>query len=271
MELGQKIRQARLEAGLSQRQLCGDTITRNMLSLIENGSAQPSMDTLLFLAQGLGKPVGYFLEEVTVSPNQACILAARGLPEDQLVDALKPYKAPDEVFDPEYYLLMAMGTMALAEKAIEENRLPLAGQYLAQAQALGKASLYYTPAFEQRRLLLCHRAKTDTAANLAAQLPGHTEEMLLRSEAALETKDPIRCAALLDSLQKRSDRWYFLRAEACLAQRQYDQAAQYYLCIQNQDVTVYQKLEACYRELGDFEKAYYYVRKQFEGKQETIR
>ena len=266
MELGQKIRQARLEAGLSQRQLCGDTITRNMLSLIENGSAQPSMDTLRFLAQGLGKPVGYFLKEATVSPNQACILAARGLPEDQLVDALKLYKAPDEVFDPEYYLLMAMGTMALAEKAIEENRLPLAGQYLAQAQALGKASLYYTPAFEQRRLLLCHRAKTDTAANLAAQLPDRQEETMLRAEAALEEKAYSRCAALLEGLQARDDRWYFLRGDACLGLQQYDQAAQNYLQIENPTGAVYQKLEACYRELGDFEKAYYYVRKQFEGK-----
>jgi transcriptional regulator with XRE-family HTH domain len=54
MELGQRLRQARLEAGLSQRQLCGDTITRNMLSLIENGSARPSMDTLRCLAARLG-------------------------------------------------------------------------------------------------------------------------------------------------------------------------------------------------------------------------
>ena len=29
MELGEKLRNARLEAGLSQRQLCGDAITRN--------------------------------------------------------------------------------------------------------------------------------------------------------------------------------------------------------------------------------------------------
>ena len=37
MELGQKLRRARQELGLTQRQLCGDTITRNMLSLIESG------------------------------------------------------------------------------------------------------------------------------------------------------------------------------------------------------------------------------------------
>ena len=53
MELGEKLRLARLEAGLSQRQLCGDRISRNMLSLIEHGSARPSMDTLRFLAQRL--------------------------------------------------------------------------------------------------------------------------------------------------------------------------------------------------------------------------
>lgn len=266
MELGQKIRQARLETGLSQRQLCGDTITRNMLSLIENGSAQPSMDTLRFLAQGLNKPVGYFLEEDTVSPNQACILAARGLPEIKLTEALKNYKAPDVVFDPEYYLLMALGAMALAEKAIEEDRLPLAGQYLAQAQAAGQASMYYGPELEQRRLLLCHRAKTDTAANLAAMLPDRQEETLLRAEAALEEKAYSRCAALLDGLSERDDRWYFLRGESCLGLQQYNQAAQNYLCIENQDASIYSRLEACYREQGDFEKAYYYVRKQFEGK-----
>lgn len=63
MELGEKILQARKKAGLSQRQLCGDVITRNMLSQIEHGTAKPSMDTLKYLASRLEKPVSYFLEE----------------------------------------------------------------------------------------------------------------------------------------------------------------------------------------------------------------
>ena len=61
MELGQRLRQARQEAGLTQKALCGDEITRNMLSQIENGSARPSMETMRFLAQRLGKPVSWFL------------------------------------------------------------------------------------------------------------------------------------------------------------------------------------------------------------------
>ena len=63
MDLGGKILQARKEAGLSQRQLCGDVITRNMLSQIEHGTAKPSMETLKYLASRLGKPMSYFLEE----------------------------------------------------------------------------------------------------------------------------------------------------------------------------------------------------------------
>ena len=68
--LGEKIRQARLEQGLSQRQLCGTEITRNMLSQIESGKARPSMQTLTYLAQTLGKPVSFFLEEQVEVPEQ---------------------------------------------------------------------------------------------------------------------------------------------------------------------------------------------------------
>ena len=78
MELAEKLKSARLEAGLSQRQLCGDVITRNMLSQIENGSAKPSMATLQYLAQRLGKSVSYFLEEqAVVSPNLDAMEKAR--------------------------------------------------------------------------------------------------------------------------------------------------------------------------------------------------
>ena len=62
MDLGEKLKKVRLDAGLSQRQVCGERITRNMLSQIENGSARPSMDTLRYLADRLGKPLGYFLD-----------------------------------------------------------------------------------------------------------------------------------------------------------------------------------------------------------------
>ena len=62
MELGEKLRRARVEAGLTQKQLCENLVTRNMLSQIENGTAKPSMKTLAAFAQRLGTTVSFFLE-----------------------------------------------------------------------------------------------------------------------------------------------------------------------------------------------------------------
>lgn len=63
MHTGQKIKQARLNRGLTQSALCGNKITRNMLSLIENGLASPSVKTLIYIADKLDIPVGYLISD----------------------------------------------------------------------------------------------------------------------------------------------------------------------------------------------------------------
>ena len=110
MELAMRIKTARLEAGLSQRQLCGDVITRNMLSLIEGGKARPSMDTLRHFARVLGRPLSYFLEEdMTFSPNQKAMQDAENAYAigdfSACLVALEEYRAPDPIFDQLRYLL----------------------------------------------------------------------------------------------------------------------------------------------------------------------
>ncbi len=61
--LGKKIRELRLQKNMTQAALAGDTITRNMLSQIENGSAQPSVTTIVELAEKLGAPTEYFFSQ----------------------------------------------------------------------------------------------------------------------------------------------------------------------------------------------------------------
>ncbi len=61
--LGKKIKALRLEKGMTQAALSGETITRNMLSQIENGVAQPSVGTIMELAEKLGTPPEYFFSE----------------------------------------------------------------------------------------------------------------------------------------------------------------------------------------------------------------
>ena len=139
MALGQQIRQVRLDAGLSQRQLCEGLITRNMLSQIENGNARPSMDTLQQLAQRLGKPVSYFLEETPGKlPNQAVLEEARAAAASQRLEILQRYQAPDPLFDLERWLLEALTCLELAGNAIAEQKLTYARTLLEQAKTAGE-------------------------------------------------------------------------------------------------------------------------------------
>ena len=46
---------------MTQSELAGDAITRNMLSLIESGTASPSVKTLQYLAERLGVPYEHLL------------------------------------------------------------------------------------------------------------------------------------------------------------------------------------------------------------------
>lgn len=267
MDLGEKIRAARLDAGLSQRQLCGDVITRNMLSQIENGAARPSMDTLRYLAGRLGKTVSYFLEEQAVtSPNQSLMEQARDAfragAHGQLLELLAQYRSPDPVFDWEYHFLHALGLMALAKQAAEERRLPYAQTLLEQAAAEGSRTPYYTPAMERERLLTL--ALVSPAPAVEAALPADDRELLIRAEAALARNDPARCAACLGAAQDpNSPRWHWLQGEADFAQDHYAAAAEHFHRAEAAfPRETAPRLEACYRELGDFKRAYEYACKQ---------
>ena len=262
MELGQRIKAARLEAGLSQRQLCGDTITRNMLSLIENGSAKPSMDTLRYLAGQLGKPMGYFLEEnAALSPNAAVMAKVRQAGPAEALALLDDYKAPDGDFDQERYLLEALACLTLAENALEEGKPGLAQHYLTKARDAGEKTACYTPETERRRLLLLGRTGLEEAAVVAALLPDNWEEMLLRAQAALESGDLAKAQAYLTAADSRDSRWHQLQADLYFARKEYAQAAEHYeRCGESR--RLYSRLEECYKQLGNFEKAYFYACKQ---------
>jgi transcriptional regulator with XRE-family HTH domain len=117
VELGQKIRQAWLDAGLSQRQLCGEEITRNMLSLIEHGTARPSMKTLKLLARKLGKPVSYFLEE-NAQDSSLLITSA-----DALRQAEEALTAGKEIYAAQL-LEQVTSPLLLREKLLLSARLP---------------------------------------------------------------------------------------------------------------------------------------------------
>jgi tetratricopeptide (TPR) repeat protein len=62
-QIGERIRKARTDAGLSQAQLGAPHFTRAYVSAIELGKVRPAMKSLEFMAEKLGKPISYFMED----------------------------------------------------------------------------------------------------------------------------------------------------------------------------------------------------------------
>ena len=264
MTLGEKLRQARLEAGLSQRQLCGEVITRNMLSQIEHDTARPSMDTLRYLAGRLGKSLGYFLDEEGVSlPNLAVIRRAREAWEKGnwagLVRSLGEYRGPDQVFDPEKDILLALGQLGMARAALAEDRRLYALELLARVEPKG----YLAEELERRKLLLLAKAGGQSAAQIGGLLPGLDEELLIRARGALDLGDGARAEALLEAAEDRgSAEWLLLRGRVHMEMKEYPGAV---ACLEKtEDPGRLALLEVCYREMGDFQQAYFYACRQRE-------
>ena len=60
--VGEKIRDLRKKMGLTQEQLAGHELTKSYVSQVELGRIRPSRNALQVMAQRLGKPLGYFLD-----------------------------------------------------------------------------------------------------------------------------------------------------------------------------------------------------------------
>lgn len=63
--LGERIRKLRKERGLTLQALAGEELSKGMLSLIENNKANPSMESLAYIAQRLEVDINELLEDVT--------------------------------------------------------------------------------------------------------------------------------------------------------------------------------------------------------------
>ena len=253
MELGEKIRAARLEKGLSQRQLCGEQMTRNMLSQIENGSARPSMKTLQYLAQQLQRPVSYFLEEQAVtSVNQQCMVDARiALALEDLAalrQALDGFRGPDDVFYEEYRLLEFLWHQKKARQAMEAGMAPYAVTLLTRAQEMD--GLYITRQLRRdNRILLAMAGGSITVDNVDMEL------LLLAKQA----QEPRRQMEILGAAEdKTSAAWNGAQAQALFALEEYALARDCYEKA-GQSKDIYHRLEICCRELGDYENAYRYA------------
>lgn len=256
MELGKRLRAARLEIGLSQRELCGEKITRNMLSQIENGAARPSMDTLRYLAGRLEKSVSFFLEDGVTDSEQLRMEQARaafGAGDHERVLEQLADRRSNPASDWEAELLVALACLGAAEQALAQGRLPYAQQLLDRAGAVNTP--YFGAALERQRLVLLAQIRKDVS------LPSDDSALLIRARNALDAQLFDRAACYLDAAENRDTaQWNLLRGRGYLALGAYAPARDCFLLAEDRfpkDCAAY--LEDCCRELGDYQGAYLYA------------
>lgn len=148
MNIGEKIKKLRLEKFMTQAELAGNQITRNMLSLIEKGKAVPSLQTLIYLADKLKVSAGYLLakEDETVLFRKA-----EKISEIRLAYTKQNYRicldlckrlAASAGEDDELNFLMAKTALEVAKEEFFADRLRGACAMLDEAAMYASRSSY---------------------------------------------------------------------------------------------------------------------------------
>ena len=158
MTLGQKIKEARVKQGMTQKELVGSAITRNMLSKIENDSAAPSVRTLEYLAGVLGLPTGYFLSDsdLPLGPIPDGLDEARAaFRVGRWLDCLSALKAdPKAAVSDEGNLLHAKAGAMAARDALGRGDYATARELAELAQYYNQEGMYYACALDMELSLI---------------------------------------------------------------------------------------------------------------------
>ena len=205
MTLGQKLKQTRLARGMTQSQVVGDRITRNMLSQIENDLASPSVGTLEYLASVLHVRLSWLLADEQGEAEAGRTQRLRELLKSGDYSACLEL-APEHTPDDEQALALAMAAAQCAQRALEAERFDTA-RHLAQQGLLWNAGSIY----ENAQLTLHLRQILARCAQAAG--PGQ-EQSAFSDYRQLYTAQPARVRYHLTAARYQLERGKTAAAEA---------------------------------------------------------
>lgn len=163
IKLGRMIKEARLAKKMTQSEVVGDFITRNMLSQIESGSAYPSLKTLDYLADKLDIPLQLLVPENARDSDEllAPLLKAKdALKSGNLAaanEAVLPLLVEDgDLFD-EAAAITAQCCVGLAENTEKSGDLQHAYTLALRAYELSDIGLYRSREVKNRAIILLDR------------------------------------------------------------------------------------------------------------------
>ena len=148
MNIGEKIKNLRMSKMITQQELAGDFITRNMLSRIEHGAALPSLPTVIYLAGRLNVPAGFLLAE---EENEFLYQKIRYMPNIRRAYRMGDYRICRELCetvltesDDEISLLMAECALGLAKEEFFAGNLHNACYWFDTALRDADKTAYHT-------------------------------------------------------------------------------------------------------------------------------
>ena len=154
MNIGEKIRSLRVAKLMTQSELAGNQITRNMLSCIENGSAQPSLSTILYIAGRLNVPVGFLLaeegDEIVYQKMNSLANIKRAYRAGDLSGCRSLCLSSCPEPDDEIRLLLANCDLGIAEDAFWKGRIRFACRFFDEALLYAGETLYPEPHIRAR-------------------------------------------------------------------------------------------------------------------------
>lgn len=149
MNIGEKIRSLRIAKLMTQSELVGDRITRNMLSCIENGSAQPSLSTVSYIAGRLNVPIGFLLadegDEIVYQKMNSLANIKRAFQAGDYVGCRSLCRSSCPEPDDEIRLLLANCDMEIACDAFRHGKLRLSCRFFDEALRYADECLYPMP------------------------------------------------------------------------------------------------------------------------------
>ena len=280
MNVGEKIKKLRTAKLMTQSDLVGSEITRNMLSRIENGAANPSLETVCYLASRLNVSPGYLLadkedERVFIKYNEIVGIKKAFVSEDYRI-CRDICKRSDISSDDEIQMILSECNLAIAIEEFFNGELRECCAFLDEAVENCGSTLYrtdYTVAaagvyFRYMRSISATLTSNEIDESEVNIYPAMIDEFC-RYACLLERHDngeDISDAEI--NMIGRPDSPYVLHLMAvmCMKRGAFSEAHSYLRAVLLSESTVPQPvlyhifcdLEICCREIGDFKGAYEY-------------
>ncbi len=292
MNIGEKIRSLRVAKLMTQSELAGNQITRNMLSCIENGSAQPSLSTIRYIAKALNVPVGFLLAD---EGDEIVYQKMSGLPNIK-----RAYRAGDWMGcrslclsacpepDDEIRLILSTCDLEIAKSVFWEGKIHQACRFFDEAMLYATDTLYpaehihaeaevyfrymarisptlYSDVLDERakRSVVC---RTSFSLYLdALEALDNGDESSAKHYAQLHPEESFFCA--------------HLNTKCLINQNQYGEAKECLLTLLETELllneisllAILSDLEICCREIEDFKGAYRYSNERVQLLEKLLR